>query len=262
VTDRARFIAHAEPELRALIAALPLVPGAHILAAGAPDPRLSTWLLEHLTHGGRVVSVGGRMAIAEEPPPDPGADRSLVAELRALPFPPATFDLVWLLRTRDWLPTPLLVARSLAASLRPGGCLTATSTNLVPSMIFAWDEELERALRRAWREYRRDADRFRTGGSASPRRLVGLLREIPLDAVKVHTIPIDRIAPLAPATEAYLLETVFRGRWGHRLRPYLSRTHWDVLRRLTDPASPDYALTRPDFHLIETLTVVTGTVIA
>jgi hypothetical protein len=64
------------------------------------------------------------------------------------------------------------------------------------------------------------------------------------------------LAPLAAADEAYLLETIFRGTWGARLQGYLTDEDRAQLERLCDPASAGYALRRPDFHFLQTLTFV------
>jgi len=66
---------------------------------------------------------------------------------------------------------------------------------------------------------------------------------------------IERLTPLEESDEAYLLEAIFRGTWGERLRPYLSDDDFEQLSRLCDPADPSYALRRPDFHFLQTFTL-------
>ena len=75
-----------------------------------------------------------------------------------------------------------------------------------------------------------------------------------------QTLIIERVSPLNPADEAYLLETIFRDTWGERLRPYLSREDYAELTALCDPGHRAFALRRTDFHFLQTLTVAVGQV--
>jgi hypothetical protein len=66
---------------------------------------------------------------------------------------------------------------------------------------------------------------------------------------------IERVSPLARADEAYILEAIFRGTWGERLRPYLCGADFAELARLCDPLHPQFALRRPDFHFLQSFTL-------
>jgi hypothetical protein len=88
---------------------------------------------------------------------------------------------------------------------------------------------------------------------------VGLLRRASLQNVAVQSFIIERVSPLKPADEAYLLEAIFRGTWGERLRPYLSGEDYQELAALCDPEHPAYALRRADFHFLQTFTIAVGT---
>src|SRR5262249_3347361 len=90
------------------------------------------------------------------------------------------------------------------------------------------------------------------------RALVGLLRRTQLRNVRARTFVIERIAPLSHADEAYLLEAIFRDTWGERLRQYLSAADFEALRRLCDAGEPSFAVRRPDFHFLQTFTLVVG----
>lgn len=68
------------------------------------------------------------------------------------------------------------------------------------------------------------------------------------------------MTPLQVADENYLRDAIFRGTWGERLRPYLSEQDYGQLTRLCDPGSAGCALQRPDFHFLQTFTVVIGVV--
>jgi hypothetical protein len=92
------------------------------------------------------------------------------------------------------------------------------------------------------------------------RAIVGLLRRAGLREVTVSTLVLERVAPLAAPDEAYILEAIFRGSWGERLRPYLPSADYEELARVCDPAHPGFALKRPDFHFLQTFTLAVGSV--
>jgi hypothetical protein len=71
-------------------------------------------------------------------------------------------------------------------------------------------------------------------------------------------VVIERIAPLARLDEDYLFQTIFLGTWGERLQPYLAPEDYAELTRLCDPQSPNFALRRPDFHFLQTFTLITA----
>ena len=78
--------------------------------------------------------------------------------------------------------------------------------------------------------------------------------------VAVRTCLIERVAPVKAADENYLVEAIFRGSWGERLRPYLSDSDYAALLRLCDPGHPDFALRRPDFHFLQSFTLALGAI--
>jgi hypothetical protein len=88
--------------------------------------------------------------------------------------------------------------------------------------------------------------------------MVGVLRKANMSDVTARTFVIERVAPLSASDQAYLLEAIFQDTWGERLRPYLSDDDYIEVSRLCDPRSPGFALHRPDFHFLQTLTVVVG----
>jgi hypothetical protein len=79
-----------------------------------------------------------------------------------------------------------------------------------------------------------------------------------LRGVTARSLLIERLHPLDAPTERYLSEAIFRDTWGERLRPYLSAEDFAVLSRLCDPQCPQFALRRPDFHFLQTLTLAVG----
>jgi hypothetical protein len=125
-------------------------------------------------------------------------------------------------------------------------------------MIFAWDSRLERVTNEAVRRYYRERYSLNERDLKSVRGLLGILRAANLQNVTVRTIFIERVSPVNQATERYLQETIFRDTWGERLRPYLSPEDYAELVRLCDPEHQQFALRRPDFHFLQSFTLVMG----
>ena len=252
------FNALAEPELRSAIVNLALEPGMRVLDAGCGTGEALGWLAAAVSPGGVAVGVDlaaqhlrGARAVR--------ADALLLqADLRRPPLASASFDAVWSVNTVHHLKDPLAGVRALARLLRPGGRLVLGQSSLLPEMYFAWDARLERLTNEAVRAYYRDRYGLGERELASVRALVGLLRAGGLAQVRAHTLVIERIAPLDAAAHDWLLEAVFRGTFGERLRPYLPAADFAELTRLCDPEHPGFALRRADFHFLQTFTLVVG----
>jgi hypothetical protein len=144
--------------------------------------------------------------------------------------------------------------------LRPGGRVALGQSSLLPDMYFAWDARLERVTYDAVRRYYQDRYHINEYDLKGVRALVGILRQTALRNITTHTVMIERTGPLDEATQAYLSETIFRDTWGERLRPYLSADDYQELELLCNPLHSDFALRRPDFHFLQTFTLVTGQV--
>jgi SAM-dependent methyltransferase len=254
-----RFNAFAAPELHGLIKSLGLGSGMHVLDAGCGTGEALNWLHGEVAPLGRVVGV------------DLAAAHVAAARSRAAPgiqihqanlfndlFPPASFDFIWCVNTINHLTDPVSGARHLASLLRGGGRMGIGQSSLLPDMFFAWDARLECALNDAVRRYYRDRYALDERDLKAVRGLVGILRQAKLKSTAVRTLVIERTSPLDAASESYLQETIFRGTWGERLRPYLSPDDFAELAQLCDPQHPNYALRRPDFHFLQTFTLVTG----
>ena len=253
------FNAFAEPELREAIATLGLKPGMRALDAGCGTGEALAWLRDAVLPGGEVIGIdlAGAHVIAARTclaAPLPVAQ----ADLLQPPFPLACFDLIWCVNTINHLRDPLAGVTALTALLRPGGRIALGQSSLLPDMYFAWDARLERLTNEAVRRYYRDRYRVGERELTSVRSIVGLLRRAQLRNVGSRTLMIERLSPLSPADEAYLSEAIFRGTWGERLLPYLSAQDYTELARLCDPGQPQYALRRPDFHFLQSFTLVSG----
>lgn len=253
------FCAFAEPELRTAIDSLHLRAGMQVLDAGCGTGETLGWLAAAVTPGGLTVGIdlaASHVHAAEAALP-PG---SLViqADLQRPPLAPAAFDLVWSTNTIHHVPDPVAGARALVALLRPGGRLALGQSSLLPEMYFAWDARLERAVTEAVRAYYRERYGLSEQDLTALRGIFGLLHAAGLRSIRLRTFVIERHAPLDPQTQEWLLEAIFRGTWGERLRPYLSVADHEELTRLCDPQHPQFALHRPDFHFLQTFTLAVG----
>lgn len=255
------FNAFAEPELRRAIASLGLKQGMRVLDAGCGTGEALRWLSDAVAPQGRVVGID--LAAAHV-----AAARAIVsdeilvlqADVRRPPLEPRDFDFIWSVNTVNHLHDPLAGVRVLASLLRPGGRVALGQSSLLPDMFFAWDSRLERLTNEAVRRYYRNRYGLSERDLANTRSIVGLLRNAALHNVTVQSFIIERVSPLNPADEAYLLEAIFRGTWGDRLRPYLSGKDHAELTALCDPTHPAYALRRADFHFLQTFTMAVGEV--
>lgn len=252
------FNAFAEPELRRAITGLALHPGMRALDAGCGTGEALGWLDAAVAPGGVVFGIDLSAAHVAAARVTAGHARVAQADVSKPPLRERSLDLVWSVNTLNHLRDPVAGVRGLARLLRPGGRIAVGQSALLPEMFFAWNSRLERLTTEAVRRYYRDRYGLSERDLAGTRALVGWLRSASLREVSACTSTIERISPLGPRDEAYLREAIFRGTWGERLRPYLSRRDYAELARYCDPADPEFALRRPDFHFLQTFTLVTG----
>lgn len=254
------FNAFAAPELRQAIASLSLRPGMRVLDAGCGTGEALAWLAAEVAPEGTVVGIdlaAPHVAAARAITPE---DRALVlqANLIDAPLAPASFDLAWSVNVINHLRSPLAGVEALIALLRPGGRIALGQSSLLPDMYFAWDSRLERLVNEAVRQYYRDRYQLDERDLTAVRAIAGLLRNAGLRNVQARTYMIERISPVRPEDEDYLVEAIFRGTWGPRLQPYLLEADYEELVRLCDPQHPGFALRRADFHFLQSFTLVVG----
>ena len=255
------FNAFAARELRQALAGLALRPGMQVLDAGCGTGDALPWLAEAVGSSGTVLGIelSAAHALAARESAPPGCV-VLQADMTKPPLPAASVDLVWSVNALNHLRAPAAGLRQLLRVLRPGGRIALGQSSLLPEMFFAWDARLEHLVHDAVRRYYRERYGLTERDLAGIRSLVGLLLECGLRDIVARTLIIERVQPLSRADEAYLLDAIFRGTWGERLRPYLGDEDRVELERLCDPQSSAYALRRPDFHFLQTFTLVVGEV--
>jgi SAM-dependent methyltransferase len=259
-SDKLRlFNAFAEPELRAAITGLQLRAGMRVLDAGCGSGESLKSLAEAVGPTGVVVGLDlstAHCSLAR------AQDREhvvvAVADIRRPPLRAGSLDLVWSVNVINHLREPVGGVRALVDLLGPGGRIALGQSGFLPDMFFAWDARLERLTNEAVRQYYRERYGVSEQELGAIRALVGLLRRAGLSNVAARTCVIERVFPLDAVSERYLLEAIFRGTWSERLRPYLSASDHQELTRLCDPEHRDFALRRPDFHYLQTLTLVVG----
>jgi SAM-dependent methyltransferase len=253
------FNSFAEPELRQLIASVGLNPGMRILDAGCGTGEALPWLLDEVKPTGRVIGLDLAAAHVDAAclHASPHIE-VLQRDLLTAPLEAASIDFIWCVNTINHLRDPLLGVNRLTALLRRGGRIALGQSALLPDMYFAWDSRLERVTNEAVRQYYRERYSLEERDLKSVRALVGLLREANLQNVTARSVLIERVSPLDTATECYLRDSIFRDTWGERLRPYLSADDYAELAHLCDPRHALYALRRPDFHFLQSFTLVVG----
>ncbi len=257
----ALFNAFAAAELRQAVAELGLRPGMHVLDAGCGTGEALAWLKDAVGASGFVA--GLEMAAAHVAVSRRGARPGVglvQGDLTKQCFLARSFDLVWSVNTLNHTRDPVGGIKSLAALLHPGGRIAVGQSSLLQDMYFAWDSRLERVTNEAVRRYYRERYGLSERDLTAVRSVTGWLKRAALKDVRPRTLVIERTPPLSDADEAYLREAIFLGTWGERLRPYLAREDYEELARLCDPASPDYALRRTEFHFLQTFTLVVGEV--
>jgi SAM-dependent methyltransferase len=230
-----------------------------ILDAGCGTGAALNWWREALQASGTVVGLDLASAHVRAARARVAAD-SLIVQASTLrpPFAHEVFDVVWCVNLINHLHDPVTGVEQLASLLRPGGRIALGQSSLLPEMYFAWDARLERLVNEAVRAYYLDRYRLHERELAAVRALVGVLRRVRLRNVHSRTLMIERVSPLGARDEAYLLEAVFQDTWGERLRAYMHPDDFQQLERLCDPAVPEFALRRPDFHFLQTFTLVVG----
>lgn len=253
------FNLFAESELRQAVDSLALKPGMRVLDAGCGTGEALAWLRRAVEPQGSVfgIDLSAPHVAAARRAGSPEI-RVLQADLLDLPFAAGSFDLIWCVNTINHLHDPVLGVKRLATLLSPCGRIALGQSSFLPDMYFAWDSRLERLTNEAVRAYYRDRYSLSERELTKTRGLVGLLQRAGAPRVQARTYVIERMAPLEPAAERYLLDAIFRGTWSERLQPYLSEEDYAELGRLCDPEDPKFALRRPDFHFLQTFSLAVG----
>lgn len=249
--------AHA-PELRAMVASLPIREGDRVLELATGDGVYAHWLAERVGPSGSVTALDVSPAFLELAR-GKGDDRRLnfvEAAAEAMPFDDDTFDLVWCAQSLYSLHDPVESVRRMARVVRPGGVVAVLENDSLHHVLLPWPVEIELAVRAAELVgFAEESDRPRKYYVG--RQLCEVFRQAGLTSCRRRTWATDRQAPLSPDEAGFLAKYLddLRGRVRTRLDPKLAAQAEAIL----DPRSDSYLLNRPDFTVTCLDHVVCGT---
>ncbi len=239
-------------ELEAMVATLPIQPGDRVLEVACGDGAYTPWLAGRAGDAGLVVGLDlssnflrlarREVARTEQEAPESSATELVAGSIERLPFPPASFDVVWCAQSLFSLPEPLDAVARMAQMARAGGLVAVLEDDTLHQVLLPWPVDLELAVRTAeWEALNEQTEhprKFYIG-----RRLVDLFHQAGLVELRVRTFVADRMAPLDPSTRTFFAEYLqqIRANVSSRLAPKVR----DEFERRVDPASNDYLLDSP-----------------
>jgi SAM-dependent methyltransferase len=239
-------------ELRSIVEGLPLRGGMRVLDLACGDGFYARRLAERLGPGSLVVGADANLTYlagcqaSGSGGPSQAWSGFVGSEFDRLPFPDATFDLVWCAQSLYSLPDAVAAVTSMARVLRPGGLVAVLENDTLHHVILPWPIELELTLRaaelRAFGAEGRGRGRLDVG-----RRLPAILAAAGLEPLRQTTHAFDRQAPLAPAERELLhsyLEDLLQ-----RVAPHVEPAPLRELQLLLDPASATSLLGQPELSM-------------
>lgn len=241
------------PELRAIVAALPLGPGDRVLDVACGDGYYCDLLAER---AGSVLGVDLSTAYLDlararrAGSPHAGRVAFQQAAVEALGVGVGQFDLAWCAHSLFSLPDPLEALRTMAEAVRPGGHIAILENDNLHHMIMPWPAELELAVRQAQlqalaeRTSPRELQKFYIG-----RDLGGIMGQAGLEVVSRRTFVLERRAPLSDDEAFVLREHIAELR--AVIDPHLDAATRTALDLLIEPDSERYLFRQPDFHLAQ-----------
>ena len=237
------------PELRALVATLPLVEGQTVLDMACGDGAYSPWLAEQVGPTGRVVAIDIRpaylaLARTEAMRSPPGRIVEVcAASIDALPFADDCFDLSWCAESLYSLHDPVAALRNLLRVTKPGGVVAVLEADTLHHAILPWPVEVELAVRaaelHALNDGMNDTFKFYVG-----RQLRRVCRAAGLERIQTRTIAFDRAAPLGPNERSFLEQ--YLKRLSTRVARHLRGPLRQEFDRLVDPHSSTCMLNDAD----------------
>src|SRR5688500_5241536 len=231
-----QFARFAEPELRRIIGELPIDSSARVVDAGCGIGMTTRWLA-----GRAGFVVGFDLSTAHVGRAhDLGNGNVVQADMMRPCFRAQSFDAVWCCNTINHAEDPAAALRALRDIARADAPIILVQSSFLPEMYFAWNARLEDSVRQACYTYYRDKYDLSPEATTGARALVGLMKDAGLSDIHVRTHILERVQPLSDADRAYFTETVFKGYWGEKIRPYMQEADWLQLEQLCNPASPAF----------------------
>lgn len=239
-------------ELRSMIAALALQPGAQVLDVASGDGVYLGLLGEQVGSAGRVVGVDispAYLRVAEQHVRERGLEQRVslqLGDVAQLPFADDSFDLVWCAHSLYSLPDPLVALREMRRVVRPGGTVAVLENDTLHHMLLPWPAELELAVRQAQLAALEQTTSL-TGRFYIGRNLCGSFELAGLSECSVTTYTIDRRAPLSQDERTFVEYYLHDLR--ERAMPHLEPAARDAFDLLLRPGSRLYLLDQPGFFL-------------
>lgn len=239
------------PEYEAQLRAVGIRSGWRVLDAGAGSGSYLPLLADLVGPTGRIAAFDlapdnvARIAAQLADQPLTAPVETQVGSLLALPYPDASFDAVWCANTTQYLTDAELdtALREMRRVVRPGGLIAlkeadVTLQRILPAPIAIMLHAHEQGMR---------AGIVTSHGCLRACMLHAWLRNAGLVQIERRTTLIERSAPLAPASRAYLRSLLVSaaGFLADHAEVEEDRAFW---RRLRDPASVESLLDAPDFY--------------
>jgi ubiquinone/menaquinone biosynthesis C-methylase UbiE len=187
-------------------------------------------------------------------------------DIQRLPFEDGRFDLVWSSRTIHHLPDQLVGVREVARVIKPGSRFALREGGLrprfLPSDIGIAEPGLEDRLEVAFDQWFQKNVRQGEGVVRYPHGWTQLLKDGGLADVSARTFLLELLPPFSRVQVEFMLNLLRRWVDNEQRTAFISGDDAKVIKRLTDPESPDYAFNRSDLHYVEGVTVYTGQILS
>ena len=249
------------PELREIIAGLPIREGDKVVEIACGDGAYSPWLAGRVGPDGVILAIDiapAYLRVARASPRAPPSRHAWPTSRRrssGSPCPRGAFDLAWCAQSLYSLPDQLEAIRAMADLVRPGGTVAVLENDTLHQLVLPWPVDLELAVRRCRAGCVRREDgppgRYYIG-----RRLVELFSDAGLDQIHARSFAATRQAPLDAPTREFLAAYLdgLRERVVDRLEAGTRKTFLE----LADPSSEAGLLNRRNLTLTVLDHVVTG----
>ena len=241
-----------EPELRAVVAALPLRPDMRVLDVGCGDGFYMSLLAERLGPKGCLTGLDINPAFIDVARQNVllGAascrTEFVIGKLSDLPALREQFDVVWCAQSLYSLPEPVSSLQQIASALRPRGLLAILENDTLHQLLLPWPSQLEISLRvaeyTALTQKSRRPEKFYIG-----RRLPATLAAAGLEPLGFQTQSIDRGFPLDRNLRQFL--QLYLADLSERVHDHLDEETARELGELINPEAENYLLDDPFFTM-------------
>lgn len=249
-----------EPEIRTLLAELPLPVGSRGLDVGCGVGLYTLWLAEVVGPQGQVVAIDTspeRVADAEQRvKTSPMADRITVrqGDGTALDEPDQSVDWVWCGDVLHHIDAAVKALKTFMRVVRPGGAIIIKESQVLQALFLPGYLHLERQLQRAEIEFQK-AETGERSFQERRQRTLETMYQAGLRDITIRTVVVQRQAPLDDTARQYIQQAIFDRTWGPRLRPLLDDQDWAQRSALCEASSPQSILGRPDYYCLYPLTL-------